>query len=67
MFLLLLFQYAESGVFSCSQTRGLPGLPPLPPSHETPSELYQVGYICAAASITNEQIVIVLNKLSHFN
>lgn len=35
-------KYAESGVFSCSQTRGLPGLPPLPPSHEKPSELYQI-------------------------
>lgn len=57
------FQYADSGVFSCSQTRGLPGLPPLPPSHETPSELYQVRFIYAAAAISNEQIVIVLNKV----
>ncbi|XP_031567893.1 dynein heavy chain 3, axonemal-like [Actinia tenebrosa] len=35
-------KHARNPIFSCSQTRGLPGLPPLPPSHEEPSDLYQI-------------------------
>lgn len=40
--ILFLLQHSRNPIFSCSQTRGLPGLPPLPPSHEEPSDLYQV-------------------------
>lgn len=36
-------KFADTPIFSCSRTRGLPGLPPLPAAHsEEPSELYQL-------------------------
>lgn len=38
------FQLTETPLQSCSQTRGLPGLPPLPDSDREASNLYQVSY-----------------------
>ncbi|KAK3579501.1 hypothetical protein CHS0354_028323 [Potamilus streckersoni] len=35
-------KYVETPIQSCSKTRGLPGLPPLPTSTKEPSELYKI-------------------------
>ena len=40
-----MFQYVETPLQSCSKTRGLPGLPPLPGAVKEPSDLYKVYFL----------------------
>lgn len=53
----------ETPVQSCSKTRGLPGLPPLPGHVEEPSDLYKVycyilGFICQQSLFHMEKNVL---------
>lgn len=41
---MMTFQVCETPIQSCSKTRGLPGLPPLPSTDSHPSDLYQVTF-----------------------
>lgn len=50
----------ETPIQSCSKTRGLPGLPPLPGHVEEPSDLYKVHYYIIGFSLS--VIIIHIEK-----